>query len=145
MYFWCDKDTDGNHVEESHKTRNQDDGTLYISYDASKDELYLSDSGYWAANAWVTIPGLLKGEWGSAVVKPFLGGSYVYNIALASGEAYFDNFVVDSGTIVPICEYALAGDLNDDCKVDLNDFAIMASNWLVDCFEEPSNPACVHK
>jgi hypothetical protein len=145
MYFWCDKTTDGNHVEEGHKTRSQYDGILYISYDASKDELYLSDTGFWAANAWVTIPGLLKGEWGSAVVKPFLGGSYVYNIALASGNAYLDNFVVDSGTIVQICEYALSGDLNNDCRVDFLDFAVMAANWLVDCDLTPDNPACVPK
>jgi len=144
-YFSCDKNTDGNHVSEGEKTRSQNGGILYISYDSNVDELYLSDTGYWAANAWVTIPGLLKGEWDGAVVKPYLGGGYVYNIALASGEAYFDNFVVDSGTIVQVCEYALAGDLNNDCKVDLNDFAIMASNWLIDCTTNPGNPACVHK
>jgi len=30
------------------------------------------------------------------------------------------------------CEYYLAGDLNSDCKVNLNDLAVLASNWLVD-------------
>ncbi len=144
-YFTCNKNTDGNYVDEGHKTRTQDGGILYISYDANKDELYLSDTGYWIANAWVTIPGLLKGEWGSAFVKPYLGGGYVYNIALDSGDAYLDNFVVDSGTIVQICEYALSGDLNNDCRVDFLDFAIMASNWLIDCTTDPSNPQCVHK
>ena len=144
-YFTCNKNTDGNYVDEGHKTRSQYDGILYISYDANKDELYLSDTGYWASNAWVTIPGLLKGEWGSAFVKPFLGGGYVYNIALDSGDAYFDNFAVDSGTIVQICEYALSGDLNNDCRVDFLDFAIMASNWLIDCTADPSNLQCVHK
>ena len=39
----------------------------------------------------------------------------------------------------------LAGDLNDDCKVDLVDFALMAANWLVDCRLDPTNPACVPK
>ena len=29
------------------------------------------------------------------------------------------------------CLFDLAGDLNDDCKVDMLDFAIMASNWLL--------------
>ena len=145
MFFSSNKTTDGNQVEEGHKTRSQYDGILYISYDASKDELYLSDTGYWTANAWVTIPGLLKGEWGSAVVIPFLGGSYVRNIALNSGDAYLDNFAVDSGTIVQICEYAFAGDLNNDCKVDFCDFARMAENWFIDCNTNPSNPACVPK
>jgi hypothetical protein len=43
------------------------------------------------------------------------------------------------------CPYNLDGDLNDDCKVDFYDFAIMANNWFVDCFDEPNNPACVSK
>ena len=123
--------------------RDSIDGTLYVSYDAGADELYLSHIGYWKTNASGIIPGLLKGEWGSASVSLFLGGST--DVSLDSGVAYLDNFVVDSGTIVPICEYALAGDLNNDCKVDLNDFAIMASNWLIDCTTNPENPACVHK
>jgi hypothetical protein len=29
------------------------------------------------------------------------------------------------------CEYVLAGDLNDDCKVDFSDFEIMAAHWLI--------------
>lgn len=41
------------------------------------------------------------------------------------------------------CEYYLAGDLNFDCKVDLNDLAVLASNWLVDCNFDPENPACI--
>jgi len=31
------------------------------------------------------------------------------------------------------CQKTLIGDLNDDCRVDLLDFAIMAENWLNDC------------
>jgi len=143
-YFHYELTIAGSTVDEKDKVRNTDDGTLYISYDANKDELYLSDTGYWAANAWITIPDLLKGEWGSAVVIPILAGS-AENRALASGDAHLDNFVVDSGTIAQICEYVLSGDLNDDCKVDFYDFAQMASNWLIDCTDEPGNPACVHK
>jgi probable HAF family extracellular repeat protein len=45
----------------------------------------------------------------------------------------------------PPCPYTLAGDLNDDCKVDFADFAVMATNWLVDCHAEPTDPACVPK
>jgi len=46
--------------------------------------------------------------------------------------------------LVP-CRYKIAGDLNDDCKVDFADFALMAPNWLVDCREDPTNPACIPK
>ena len=43
------------------------------------------------------------------------------------------------------CQYALKGDLNNDCKVDFSDFAIMASHWLIDCDLNPEDPACVPK
>ena len=43
------------------------------------------------------------------------------------------------------CLYTLLGDLNDDCKVDFDDFAIMAANWLVDCEVDPTDPACIPK
>ena len=42
-----------------------------------------------------------------------------------------------------VCQFVLAGDLNDDCKVDLSDFAMMAANWLIDCNTNPSDPPCV--
>lgn len=135
-YFHYELTIAGSNIEEESKERNSNDGTLYISYDAGKDELYLSDTGYWADNAWITIPDLLKGEWGSAVVMPYLAGS-VRNRAMASGDAYFDNFVVDSGTI-------LAADFSSDGKVDFNDFEIMASNWLIDCYTDPNNPVCIN-
>jgi len=57
------------------------------------------------------------------------------------------------------CLYEPIGDINDDCKVDLADLALicdqwlatytfsdvvdMAANWLIDCDTDPSNPACV--
>jgi hypothetical protein len=44
--------------------------------------------------------------------------------------------------LVP-CNYILAGDWNTDCKVDLEDLAVVASNWLINCFDDPENPACV--
>jgi probable HAF family extracellular repeat protein len=43
------------------------------------------------------------------------------------------------------CDYKLAGDLNDDCKVDFADFAVMATNWLVDCVLYSTDPAFVPK
>jgi hypothetical protein len=146
-YFCWDAIVDGSiFYGEYIKSRSLDDGTLYISYDASEDELYLSDTGYWANDAWGTIPGLVQGVWDADMVSLLLGGSSgELDEALPSGVAYLDNFIVDSGTIVQICEYALAGDLNNDCKVDFRDFARMAENWLIDCHANPSNSACVPK
>jgi len=34
------------------------------------------------------------------------------------------------------------GDLNRDCRVNMIDVALMTANWLADCINEPSNPAC---
>jgi hypothetical protein len=41
---------------------------------------------------------------------------------------------------IAACSSSVAGDLNGDCKVDFEDFAIMASNWM-DCNLEPQE-AC---
>ena len=53
----------------------------------------------------------------------------------------------------------LQGDFSDDCRINLNDFVILAeawmstytlpdlqsmtANWLIDCHQTPSDPACV--
>jgi len=42
-----------------------------------------------------------------------------------------------------VCRYILAGDLNDDCEVGFDDFALMCANWLIDCYIDPPDPACV--
>jgi hypothetical protein len=43
------------------------------------------------------------------------------------------------------CPFALAGDVNSDCKVNSFDLAVMAFNWLIDCDNLPLDPACVPK
>ena len=40
------------------------------------------------------------------------------------------------------CTYLLDGDLNRDCRVDLNDFSILAAKWLLNCNDTPLDPAC---
>ena len=44
---------------------------------------------------------------------------------------------------VRLCNYFIIGDLNYDCAVNLEDIALMASNWLVDCKVDNSDPACI--
>jgi len=44
-----------------------------------------------------------------------------------------------------VCQYVLAGDLNDDCEINFDDFAPMAATWLIDCNTDPNNPACIPK
>ena len=57
------------------------------------------------------------------------------------------------------CQYNLIGDIDDNCKVDLRDLALIydqwlttytfsdvvdtAENWVIDCDAQPPNPACV--
>jgi len=110
------------------KMRSSNTGNLYISYDTNLDELYLSDTGYGSVNAWKTISGLIRGQWNRQVIGVAIGG-YSEGVALTSGEAYLDNFVIDSGTL---CTEMPEADLNQDCKVDFIDFALMASRWLED-------------
>jgi hypothetical protein len=42
-----------------------------------------------------------------------------------------------------MCDNPPLGDLNLDCRVDFFDFALMASNWLVDCNTNPNSPECL--
>jgi hypothetical protein len=59
-------------------------------------------------------------------------------VAIAAGLDY-------SLAIREACQYVLTGDLNDDCRVNLADLAVMAENWLIDCNLNPSDPACIPK
>ena len=59
-------------------------------------------------------------------------------IAIAAGDSH-------SLGLKALCQYVLAGDLNDDCKVDFRDFALTANNWLIDCYQTPEDPNCVPK
>jgi hypothetical protein len=72
---------------------------------------------------------------GSGEATPPTGNNY---IAISAGWAH-------SLGLKQVCLYVLSGDLNDDCKVDFYDFAMMAGNWLIDCNIEPTNPACIWK
>ncbi len=47
--------------------------------------------------------------------------------------------------IATLCEYHLAGDNNNDCKVNFFDLAIMAGNWLTNCNATPGDPECIPK
>jgi len=44
-----------------------------------------------------------------------------------------------------VCSHRLLGDLDNNCRVDFYDVALMAGNWLTDCLLNPSDPACVHE
>jgi The GLUG motif len=96
--FYLYDATDGAWTREESSDRSDDDGALYMSFDAGKDELYLSYTGYGEPNAWRTIAGLLKGRWKGAPVYVALGGGSD-RVSLDTGDACLDDFVIDSGLL----------------------------------------------
>ena len=79
--------------------RSSNDGILYVSYDSLADELYLSSTDYGKANAMQTMAGVLKGRWHTESVRIILGGNST-NMVLREGEAWLDNFAIDSGVLI---------------------------------------------
>ena len=130
--YWYEQDGANTPNANDFLLRSTDSGTLYISYDANLDELYLSYTGYGSINAWKTISGIVQGTWNRKMVGVAVGGNAT-GISLSSGQAYLDNFVIDSGTL---CDGLSEADLNKDCKVGFNDFALFAEKWL-DCNMDP--------
>jgi hypothetical protein len=86
-------------VSTSFVQRLRNSGTLYVSYDAESDELYLGFSGYGAGNAWEILPGLLGGQWAGRPVYIWLAGGSD-GLTVPSGRVYFDNFALDTGTTI---------------------------------------------
>jgi hypothetical protein len=97
-HFWYRKQT-GSYVSTSFSQRWPTSGTLYVSYDAAADVLYLSLCDYSAQNAWETMAGLVKEEWGGQPVYVWLAGGS-NGLTVPSGRAYLDNFVLDTGTTI---------------------------------------------
>jgi hypothetical protein len=125
-YFYYEKAVDGNVVYEQ-ASRTSDDGTLYISYDANSDELYLSSTGYGPdPNAWQTITGLLAGQWSSEPVSIAIGGGSEF-VELSAGEAYLDNFEVSTGALLG---WLPVTDLDDSGFIDWGDIKVISDNWL---------------
>ena len=77
--------------------RGIDDVTLYIAYDALSDTLYLADTGYTAKEAWQTVSGL-RSRWGRVPLYVFIATT-TDRMAITSGHAYVDNFVIEKGKI----------------------------------------------
>ena len=91
-----------------------------------------SQAGRWDANEgqWtkdnVTSPCIDAGDMSSPIgLEPFPNGGIInmgsFGGTVEASKSYFGE---------PPCETIIAGDINGDCIVNLNDFAIMAFHWL---------------
>ena len=69
-----------------------------------------------------------------------LCGTLSMNADLTTGTNSPTNFSDETGPITIV--FAPLGDLSGDCEINLIDFALMASNWMVDCLSNPGLPEC---
>jgi hypothetical protein len=133
-YFYHEKATDGN-VVYGQVSRTSNDGTLYLSYDAGLDELYLSFTGYGSSNAWQTETGLLAGQWSSEPIRVVIGGGS--DLAwIEDGEAYLDNFKVESGLLLG---WPPATDIDGNGFIEWDDLKIICDNWLLEGMDIPGD------
>lgn len=100
-YFWHEA-VDGGMRRASYVRRSQDSGSLYVSFDAKRDALYLSGIGYGSENALVTTTSLSHSSGGGQILFVGLGGSSDRE-TIESGRAYVDNFRLDSGAVALTC------------------------------------------
>ena len=101
-YWRYQKIVDGD-LESQQVVRESQDGSLFLSYDADLDALYISNTGFGSIHAWITLSDLMQGQWASAPLRVNIGGGSD-NVCLGSGQAYLDNF-----TIVSYKSYLLTG------------------------------------
>jgi len=97
-HYWHRKQA-GLAVNSSSSQRTRTNGTLYASYNAERDELYLGLASYGPDDAWSILPGLVKGEWGGRPIFIWLAGGSD-GLAVTSGSVYLDNLVVETGVII---------------------------------------------
>ncbi len=73
--------------------------TLYLSYEAATDTIYLGRTGYGPENAWEVLPDSVRGRWGRKPVYVFMGLA-TEGVVVDAGHAFVDNFALDQGTLV---------------------------------------------
>lgn len=99
-YFYYQLSQNGSQVDELYITRLSNDGWIFISYDAGLDKVYFGIDGYGPVNSVKTVSGLLQGDWAGKNIAPFLGGGSE-NFEILSGQAYWDDLIMDYGEIIP--------------------------------------------
>jgi hypothetical protein len=126
-YFYYEAIVDGNTISEK-ELRMVDDGTLYVSYNAALNDLYLSTVGFGSEDAynWSTTTSPIAGQWTDESVTVSIGGGT--SSAVDSGEAYLDDLTVLNAELFG---WPVVTDIDGDGYVDAFDLGIMADNWLM--------------
>jgi len=98
------------------------DGEYHLKSQAGR---YDPDEGRWTTDD-VTSPCIDAGDPMSPIgLEPFPNGGIInmgaYGGTAEASKSYFGE---------PLCETIVAGDVNGDCKVDFEDFRLMALHWL---------------
>jgi len=96
--YWFRKQA-GFSVDSDSAQRSGTNGTLYISYNAGTDELYLGLADYGPDDAWSVLPGLRNVKWGNRPVYIWLAGG-CEGLNVPSGRVYLDNLLVQTGTVI---------------------------------------------
>ena len=125
-YYYYEAVVDGNIVFEK-ESRASDDGTLYITYEADSNNLYLSHTGYGDANSylWQTVSNPLKVVWTDDVKVNVGGGSEI--VKLEAGQAYLDNFEMRNAGLL---SWPPATDVDGNGFIEWFDLNILCENWL---------------
>lgn len=98
------------------------DGDYHLKSQAGRWD---ADEGRWTKDD-VTSPCIDAGDPNSPIDhEPFPNGGRI-NMGTYGGSSQASNSYFGK----PVCQTIIASDINGDCKVDFQDFAIMASHWL---------------
>jgi hypothetical protein len=113
------------------------------SFGAGYGDVYLIKTDPNGNLLWQKTFGGSDWDGGNSVQQTSDGGYIIAGDTYSFGAGGADVYLIKLSS--EVCRYALAGDMNNDCKFDFYDFALMAANWLIDCNINPAEPACVPK
>lgn len=96
--FWREW-KEGYEVRWTFDSRGVNKATLYFSYDAASDTLYLGEAGYGIENAWEILADSVRARWGRRPIYIFIGLA-TEGAVVDAGHAFADNFALENGTLV---------------------------------------------